>query len=415
MPRLKGFQKLTSINDALDIWIRSLKLKKCEYEEISLNKALNRVLYSDIITEEDLPRSNKSAVDGYAITSKDIIGATQLNPVTLEIHPSKNLSSQQAYPIWTGNPLPKNSDTVVMIENTKKIDSHLRVYLQLPKGANVSKKGEDLKKDEVAILAGTRLKPHHLALISALGHKSVKVSKKPKIGILATGNELITYDKIPSEGQIFESNRVMLAGLCSELGCETLDLGISKDIPEKILKKLEIGLKKCDGIITTGGTSVGKLDFVPEVVNELGNPGVIVHGVALRPAMPTGLAVVKDKPILILSGNPVAAIIGFEVFMRPIVFKMLGLRSEHRYIIKGTMTRMAPTRLGRLTYLRVRAYQENDEVFVEPISSRGSSIISSMTKANGFVIVPSNREGVRKGEQVSVHLFSSMEKGKKHV
>jgi molybdopterin molybdotransferase len=220
---------------------------------------------------------------------------------------------------------------------------------------------------------------------------------------------------IPSKGQIFESNRVMLIGLCSELGCETLDLGISEDNPEKISEKLEIGLAKCDGIITTGGTSVGKLDFVPEVVNKIGNPGVLIHGVALRPAMPTGLAVVKNKPILILSGNPIAALIGFEVFMRPLVFKMLGLLSERRPIIRGIMTRKAPTRLGRLTYLRVRAYQENDDIFVEPISSRGSSIISSMTKANGFVIVPSNREGVRKGEPVYVTLFSSLEKGKKNV
>lgn len=415
MHRLKGFQKLTSINDALDIWLHSLNLKKCECEEISLNNSHNRVLYSDILTKEDLPRFNKSAVDGYAINSKNIVGATQLNPVTLEINSSKTLSSKQAFPIWTGNPLPKNADTVVMIENTKKINSQLKVYIQLPKGANVSRKGEDLKKGEVAILAGTRLKPHHLGLMSALGLKSAKVSKQPIIGILATGNELITSDMIPSKGQIFESNRVMLIGLCSELGCETLDLGISEDNPEKISEKLEIGLAKCDGIITTGGTSVGKLDFVPEVVNKIGNPGVLIHGVALRPAMPTGLAVVKNKPILILSGNPVAALIGFEVFMRPLVFKMLGLLSERRPIIRGIMTRKAPTRLGRLTYLRVRAYQENDDIFVEPISSRGSSIISSMTKANGFVIVPSNREGVRKGEPVYVNLFSSLEKGKKHV
>lgn len=415
MHRLKGFQKLTSINDALDIWMRSLKLKKCECEEISLNNAHNRVLCSDILTKEDLPRFNKSAVDGYAINSKNIVGATQLNPVTLEINSSKTLSSNQAFPIWTGNPLPKNTDTVVMIENTKKINSHLKVHIQLPKGANVSRKGEDLKKDEVAILAGTRLKPHHLGLMSALGLRSAKVSKQPIIGILATGNELITSDMIPSEGQIFESNRVMLIGLCSELGCQTLDLGISKDNPEKISEKLEIGLAKCDVIITTGGTSVGKLDFVPEVVNKIGNPGVIIHGVALRPAMPTGLAMVKNKPILILSGNPVAALIGFEVFMRPLVFKMLGLHSERRPVIRGIMTRKAPTRLGRLTYLRVRAYQENDDIFVEPISSRGSSIISSMTKANGFVIVPSNREGVRKGEPVYVNLFSSLEKGKKNV
>jgi molybdopterin molybdotransferase len=409
--RLKGFQKLTSISSALNIWLNSLKIKKCEYQEISLKQALNRVLSSDIIAKEDLPRFKKSAVDGYALRSSDLIGATQLSPINFKIITSGLLSSHQAFPIWTGNPLPKNTDTAVMIEHTKKTNSQLKVYIQLPKGANVSKKGEDLKKGEVAIKSGTRLKPQHLALISALGFKLVKVSKKPRIGILATGNELVTSDVSRSRGQIFESNRIMLAGLCSELGCETVDLGISKDNPEEIAQKLEHGIKKCDALITTGGTSVGKLDFVPDVVNNLGAPGVLVHGMALRPAMPTGLAVVKRKPILILSGNPVAAIIGFEVFMRPLVFKMLGLPFEPRPIIRGILTRKNPTRLGRVTYLRVKVYKKNEDILVEPISSRGSSIISSMTKANGFVIVPSNREGLRKGELVSVQLFDSLKEG----
>lgn len=413
--RLKGFQKLTSTNEALNKWLNILKLKKCKEIEISIAEALNRVVSSDILAKEDLPRFDKSAVDGYALLSVDTIRASQFKPVILQVTEYEKTSSGQAFPIWTGNPIPKNTDTVVMIENTKRTKSQLEVYIQLPKGANVSKKGEDVKAGEVGIRSGTRLKPHHLALISALGCKSVKVSKKPKIGILATGNELITSKESPSKTQIFESNRVMLAGLCQELDCEPIDLGISKDDPKNISEKLRIGLKNCDGLITTGGTSVGKLDFVPEVVNKIGKPGVVVHGIALRPAMPTGLAVVEGKPILILSGNPVAAIIGFEVFMRPLLFEMLGLTHETRPVIKGILTRKAPTRLGRKTYLRVRVFQKNEKNYVEPISARGSSIISSMTKANGFVIVPANREGVREGELVSVQLFGTVETIRKDV
>jgi molybdopterin molybdotransferase len=415
LARLKGFQKLTSTNKALNKWLNILELQKCEETIISINEALNRVAFSDILAEEDLPRFDKSAVDGYALLSIDMIGASQYKPIILQITDSNQLFSKQATPIWTGNPIPNTADTVVMIENTKRTKSGLEVYIQLPKGGNVSKKGEDVKAGEVGIRSGTRIKPHHLALISALGCNSIKVSRKPKIGILATGNELITSKDTPLNGQIFESNRVMLSGLCKELGCEPLDLGIAKDDSSNISEKLRTGIKNCDAVITTGGTSVGKLDLVPEVVNKIGTPGVIVQGMALRPAMPTGLAIVEGKPLLILSGNPVAAIIGFEVFMRPIIFRMLGLNFESRPIIKGILTRKAPTRLGRKTYLRVRVFQKNDENFVEPISARGSSVISSMTRANGFVVVPANREGVREGELVSVQLFGNVEKIKNDV
>ena len=415
MAKLKGFQKLTSTDEALNRWLNVLKIQKCEEIKISINEALNRVVSSDILAEEDLPRFNKSAVDGYALLSIDTIGASQYKPTILQIKDSKKIFSKQAIPIWTGNPIPTNADSVVMIENTVQTKSKLEVYIQLPKGANISKKGEDINAGEVGIRSGTRLKPHHLALLSALGCKSIKVSRKPKIGILATGNELITSETSPSYGQIFESNRVLLSGLCKELGSEPIDLGIAKDDPTNISEKLNLGLKKCDGIITTGGTSVGKFDFVPEAVNKIGTPGVIAHGMALRPAMPTGLAVIEEKPILILSGNPVAAIIGFEVFMRPLLFRMLGATFETRPTIKGILTRKAPTRLGRKTFLRVRVFQKNDENFVEPISARGSSLISSMTRANGFVVVPANREGVREGELVSVQLFGTVEKIKKDV
>jgi molybdopterin molybdotransferase len=408
--RLKGFQKLTSTDEAMNKWLKKLHLPKFEAIKIPLKEAINRVTSSNIIVKEDLPRFDRSAVDGYALIAEDTLGATQYKPVILNLTDSKIISPKQAIQVWTGNPIPNDSDSVVMIENTKTQKSQLEVYTQLPKGANVSKKGEDVKIGEIGIKSGTRLKPHHLALLSALGFKSIKVTRKPRIGVLATGNELIDSGKSPTNGQIFESNRIMISGLCQELGSEPIDLGIAKDNLKNITEKLRIGLKNCDGLITTGGTSVGKLDLVPEAVNKIGTPGVIVHGMALRPAMPTGLGVLEGKPILILSGNPIAAIIGFEVFMRPLIIKMLGLNSERRPTIQGNLTRKASTRLGRKTYLRVRVFQKNKKYLVEPISAKGSSIISSMTRANGFVVVPTNREGVREGEIVSVQLFGNVEK-----
>ena len=409
MARLKGFQKLTLIDDALQKWLNVLQIKKPREATAPLNEALNRVLATDVIAKEDLPRFDKSAVDGYALKTQDTIGASQFKPVTFQITESE-VGVKQARQIWTGNPLPKGANAVVMIENTKKTDGKLEVWVQLATGGNVSKKGEDVKKAKKILKAGTRLNPYHLALLAAMGNSEVKVAEKPRIAILATGNELAEAGNKPSGNQIFDSNRVMLSAMCRELGAEPVDLGIAKDDINEIAEKLGIGLQECDAVITTGGTSVGELDLVPDVVNNSGKPGVVVHGLALRPAMPTAVAAVDGKPVVILSGNPVAAVIGFEVFVRPLVCKMLGMsREEPRPTVNAVMTRKIAAALGRRTFVRVRVTQKNGKFLAEPVSARGSGAISTMTRGNGFVIVPENREGVTEGEIVMVRLFGNVE------
>jgi molybdopterin molybdotransferase len=373
---------------------------------------LNRVLATDLIAKDNLPRFDKSAVDGYALKAEDTTGASQFKPVIFQITEVGEVNSKQARQIWTGNPIPKGANAVVMIENTKRRDGELEVWVQLATGGNVSKKGEDIKKAEKIVKAGTRLKPYHLALLATMGNGEVKVAEKPRVAILATGNELAEAGSKPSENQIFESNRVMLSAMCHELGAEPVDLGIAKDDLAEIAEKLKIGLRKCDAVITSGGTSVGEVDLVPDAVNKIGKPGVIVHGMALRPAMPTALAVLEGKPVMILSGNPVAAIIGFEVFARPLICKMLGMKqTEPRPTVNAVMTRKVATALGRKTFVRVKVTQKNGEYFAEPVSARGSGAISTMTRGNGFVIVPENREGVAEGELVAVRLFGNVENG----
>jgi molybdopterin molybdotransferase len=407
---LKGFQKLTAADDALRTWLSVLQVKRCSEVTVPLNGALNRVSAEDIAAKEDLPRFDKSAVDGYALRAEGTTGASQFKPVIFQITEVEKVSAKQARQIWTGNPLPKGADAVVMIENTQRHDGKLEVWVQLATGGNVSKKGEDVKKGETVVKAGTRLKPYHLALLAAMGNSETKVVEKPRIGILATGNELAEAGSKPSGSQIFESNRIMLSAMCHELGAEPVDLGIAKDDLTEIAEKLKIGLQNCDAVITSGGTSVGGLDLVPEAVNNSGKPGVVVHGIALRPAMPTALAVLDGKPVMILSGNPVAAIIGFEVFARPLICKMLGMtQAEPRPTVNAVMTRKVATALGRKTFVRVRVTQKNGEFFAEPVSARGSGAISTMTRGNGFVIVPENREGVAEGELVAVRLFGNVE------
>jgi molybdopterin molybdotransferase len=407
--RLKGFQKLTSTENALQTWLQQLQIKPYAVT-VPLQEALNRVLAEDITANESLPRFDKSAVDGYALKSENTNGASQFKPVLLQLTDSDVISAMQAKQAWTGNPIPKGADAVVMLENTQTRDGQLEVWVQLAPSDNVSKKGEDIKKGETAAKTGTRLKPYHLGLLAALGYTKVKVAEKPRIAIIATGNELAEAGSKLAENQIFEANKIMLAAMCRELDAEPLDLGIVKDNVAEIAEKLKTALSKADAIITTGGTSVGGLDLVPDAVNKTGKPGVIIHGVAMRPAMPAALAILENKPVMILSGNPVAAIIGFEVFARPLICKMLGMpKEEQRLTVKAVMTRKVATALGRKNFVRVRVIQKNGEFNAEPVSARGSGAISTMTRANGFVIVPENREGILEGELATVHLFSEVE------
>ena len=409
MVRLKGFQKLTPINEALRIFFHGLRIEKLRKVTVPVHQALNRVLAEDVIAEENLPRFDRSAVDGYAVRAEDTFEASQFTPKNLRIANGNEVGEKEAKQVWTGNSIPKGANAVMMLENSKRINDEIEAWVPVTPGENISKKGEDVSKGDVAVKAGTRLKPQHLGLIAALGITEVNVVVKPKIAVLATGNELIETGNKPEENQIFEVNRLILSVLCQELGAEPFDLGIAKDDVNEIVKKLKVGLEKANAIITTGGTSVGASDLVPAAVNSIGKPGVIVHGIAMRPAMPTALAIAHKKPIIILSGNPVAAMIGFEVFARPLICKMLGLKREFRLEIKAKITRRVSTALGRRSFVRVHVSQHGEEFLAEPVSTLGSGVISTMTRANGYVIVPENREGLEEGEPVTVHVFDNIE------
>ncbi|MGE5533843.1 MAG: gephyrin-like molybdotransferase Glp [Ignavibacteria bacterium] len=408
--KLKGFQKLTLVDEALQIWFSAMQLGKPKVISVRLQDALGRVLAEDLVALEDLPRFDKSAMDGYAVRSFDLAGASQPKPAVLQLTQGDYVEAKQAKQIWTGNPLPEGADAVVMLENTQKRDDRLEVWSQLNPWTNVSEVGEDVKKGTVVFKAGTRLNPYHIGLAAALGHTELKVANKPKVAILPTGNELAELGTERGANQIYDSNKVMVSAMCHELGAETVDLGLAKDKTEEIAKKIQSALEKFDAVITTGGTSVGGLDLVPDAVNMLGKPGVVVHGVALRPAMPTAVAVLEGKPVLILSGNPVAAVIGFEVFGRPLITKMLGMeKAEPRTVVKAVLSRRVTSVLGRKTYVRVRVLLKNNELSAEPISAKGSGSISTMTQSNGYMIVPENREGVNEGETVLIHMFDSLE------
>jgi molybdopterin molybdotransferase len=394
-----------SIDQALHKFFDAAGIKKPKIISIPMDKAANRVLAETITAKEDLPRADRSAMDGYAVRAKDTFGASQFKPKTLILTEGHTVGSKCARRVWTGNPLPKSANAVAMLENTKHVDSKIEVWTPLAPGENVSKRGEDVMRGAIAMEVGIRLKPQHLGLISALGTGEVRVFEKPRIAVFSTGNEVTEVGAQRKKDQVFDANRHVILASCQELGATPVDLGIVRDDFEEIRQRLR-GSLESDAVISTGGTSVGGSDLVPEVINELGRPGVVVHGVAMRPAMPTALAVVNGKPIMIFPGNPVAAMIAFEVFARPLICRLLGLNQEEaRPTVKAKMTRRIATTLGRRTFVRVRVFQHDEENFADPVSAKGSSMISTMTKSNGYTVVPENREGLEEGESVSVHLF----------
>jgi len=415
LARLKGFQELVRVEDALEKWLAAVEFHP-HSTSVPLFTAQNRVLSSHIIANTDLPRTDRSAVDGYAVKATETIGASQSKPKIFKLNDRDAIGPNQAKQIWTGNTIPENADAVVMLENTKTVGKILEVWSPMTRWENVSRKGEDIKKGEIAVKTGTRLKPHHLGIIAAFGMSEVEVFQKPKVAVLATGNEIVRVGDKIRENKVFDSNRVVLTALCNELGAEVIDLGIARDDMEEISQKLNNGLRRADAVMTSGGTSVGGPDLVPEVAARIGKPGILVHGVAMRPGMPTGLAVVGKKPIILLPGNPVAVMLSFEVFGRPLISRMLGLQAtESRPVLMARMKRKISTTLGRKNLVRVHVSREKGEFIADPISARGSSLFSTMTRSNGYVIVPENREGLAEGEMVAVNMFEELKVGEADV
>jgi len=408
LARLKGFEKLTNVDEAMSIFLKTLKPKRLSPVRVSIEEALGRVTAKNITAPTDLPPFDRSAVDGYAVRAQDTFEASQFKPKTFQLTNTDNISENKAKQVWTGNPLPKGADAVIMLEHTRVMKGKIEVIAALTPGENVSKRGEDVRKGDVAVESGTRLQAHHVGLLAALGISHFDVVEKPQVAILSTGNELVELGKKPQPNQIIDSNRYIISGLVTELGAHSLNLGIARDNQDEISAKISQGLAKADVVITTGGTSVGAYDLVPIVINKLGKPGVVVHGVALRPGMPTALAVLKGKPVFVLSGYPVAATIGFEVFARPVILKLLGIKHEPRPMLKAKLTRRVSGVLGRRVYLRVNAFKRNNDFLAEPVRTKGSGLLTTMTKANGYVIIPEDREGLEQGETVVVYLFASI-------
>lgn len=406
---MKEFFKVTDLEDVFEL-IR--QFPRMDVEEIPLADAHGRILADDLVSEFDLPDFSRSIVDGYAVQGSSTFGASDGNPAFLTIvgaidmgkPPGFAIGSGQAAKIPTGAMLPEGADTVVMIEHTDAIDdTTIEAFRSVAPGQNIVSIGEDFKKGERILPCGLKIRPQEAGLLAALGIRTVRVYKRPLIGIISTGDEVVPLDQTPDLGQIRDTNTYTLSGLIKEFGGVPVPYGIVKDNFDALYETAARGIEECDMLLVSGGSSVGTRDFTIEVISAFSDADVLVHGISISPGKPTILAKVKDKPFWGLPGHVVSAMIVFSQVVRPFIEKACGLqpRPLKQLTIKARLNRNISSAQGRVDYIRVRLLHKDEDVWVEPILGK-SALINTMVKADGLIEVGRNIEGLDQGTMVEV-------------
>ncbi len=413
MPRFWG--ELVKLNDALERAHKQFKL--CVETIVTpVNKANNLIVSENIHAPIDLPSYSNSAVDGYAIRAEDTYGASPTNPIRLRVKgllkpgDAPDLYGEigfgEAIEVYTGAPLPPGANAVVMYEDTHRVNSEIEVIRQVPVYANVNLAGDDVKKGELIIKKGTQINPYHITLLVSLGVKRIRVYKPLSIGIIAIGDELIDLDSPLIPGKKFASTDILVEKYLEGLGfINPHRYGIVPDSLEELINALNKAFKESDIVITIGGTSVSEKDLVPDYVDKYGS--WIIRGIALRPGRTTSLAIINDKPLFALSGNPVAAWVALEAFVKPLLYLWLGSKPPLNPYIIAYLRQRIVNQVGYRSFVRVYLEKANNTFYATPYMIKGSSIISSLAKTHGYIVVPEDHEGYEKGEQVKVHLLSN--------
>jgi molybdenum cofactor synthesis domain-containing protein len=410
--KAKVFTQYVSVDEALDNFFKEVPIRQLGEESIPILDSLGRVLSEDVYAPVDVPPFDRAAVDGFALKAENTYGASPSNPVVFDVVgssemgqvPSVRVNNFEAARIFTGAPLPEGTNSVVMLEYTNEISADkIEAVNAVTPWRNASKRGEDIKKNEKVLARGLVLRSQDIGIIASVGRRKVMVARKPRIAVLSTGNELVEPTEDIPRGKIIDSNKYSISSAVKEAGADPIMLRIARDDPSEIRSRLDQGCRVADMIITIGATSVGSKDYLPNVVKSMGKPGIIVHGISMKPGSPTALAAVNGKPVVLLPGNPAAAFISFFVFVRKIIGRMLGLDESIRNLtIRASLTRRVPSTIGMRNYVRVFVKKSGGSYLAEPIRIAGAGILSSVTKANGLLVIPEDREGFERGEEVDI-------------
>ncbi len=409
----KGFRTIMKVREALETFISSIDLKPTETEYVGLDYALDRVLAEDIRSQEDVPPFDRAAMDGYAVRAEDTYGASQHSPIVLrvigEIQAGRKISLEvragEAVRIHTGAALPKGANAVVEVENSEESGGMVRIYEQVPPFRNVSRRGEDIRAGEVLLPKGTIIGAFELGLLASINKKEVLVRRKPVISMISTGHELIEVGEERVPGKIVNSNRWLVKGIVEENGGLFSYEGIVRDDADLLARRIS-RCKQANIVVTSGGTSVGTSDFVPDALEKL-EAKIVVHGVGVMPGKPTLLAVLSDgRPFIGLPGYPVSAAVGALLFLVPLIERFLGIKGERMInTLRARLVGKVPSRPGILHFARVKLKKSGNEWLATPVRVSGAGIASSLVKADAFLIVPENIEGYKEGEIVEVLPF----------
>jgi molybdopterin molybdotransferase len=405
--RMKGFRDRTDVATAwalLDARTQRLPACRC-----SIAEAAGMILAATVIADLDLPPFDRAAMDGYALRGEDTFSASSYSPIELRIigtvTPGRvfqgEVGPSEAVRIMTGAPLPAGADAVLPAEFAQEDHGILRVHEPVTPGRHVGKRGEDIAAGHVVLPADRRLRAQDLGILAALGVREVSVVRRPIVDLWATGDELLPPGAKPSGYRIVDSNTPMLQALVQRDGGVIGSWGLLPDQPDRIRTALQ--QSQADIVLITGGSSVGQEDHTPRLVAELGD--LPIHGLALRPASPTGIGFVNGRVVFLLPGNPVSCLCAYDLLAGR-TLRLIGGRSpelpylRRRLPLAGKIS----SALGRLDYVRVRISPHG----VEPLAVSGASLLSTTTAADGFVLVDPDREGFAPGDEVEVWLYDGV-------
>jgi molybdopterin molybdotransferase len=404
---------VNSVREAIDLVLAGVNLLAAE--DVALRDALERVLAEDVDSPLTLPARTNSAMDGFAVRSADVRGASQQAPRRLRVLeevragalPARPVGPGEATRVFTGAPLPEGVDGVIRQEDTTFDGTIVAVLADRDAGRNVRFAGEDLKQGARVLDAGTRLGPAQLGVLASIARARVRVRRRARVGILASGDEIADLDQadaILAGRKTASSNTYTLDGLIRLAGAEPVSLGIAADTPESVREKVERGIATCDLIVSTAGVSVGQYDYLRSVLENLGCR-MTVTKVRMRPGSPTSFGIVRGVPWIGLPGNPVSTMVCFELFVRPAIRKMQGHTLLHRRAVRVTIEEPLDTP-GRLThFLRAVARETPDGWRARLTGPQGSGILTSMTRANALLIVPEEVEHLAAGATLGALLL----------
>ena len=406
----KEFFKVSDLKQVLEY---ATDFPRVDTETIPLSDAFGRVLGTDVVSDADLPGFSRATMDGYAVRAASTFGASEGNPAYLTVNgsvamgesPGFSLGPGESARISTGGMLPQGADSVVMIEHTEKLDdTTIEVYRSVAPGQHVAEKGEDFRKADVILSQGQRLRPQEIGLLAAFGRNSVAVYKKPVIGIISTGDEVVPIEEAPGPGQIRDINTYTLSNLVREAGADPVFFGIVRDHYDTLFERCEQGLAQADMLIISGGSSVGARDFTIEVLSALPESEILVHGISISPGKPTILAKVRDKAFWGLPGHVVSAMVVFSTVVRPFIEQISGLQNSRQFSVPALLNRNLSSAQGRVDYVRVRLVEKGGILWAEPVLGK-SGLINTMVKADGLISIGINTEGLDKGTEVQVTIL----------